>query len=76
MERLAFHFPRQAAFGMPKFKLIPLPHGDDSPGKRLAHIRRERGLTQIELAEETGLVQTLLRFATAPEVSAPEALSR
>jgi transcriptional regulator with XRE-family HTH domain len=68
-----------------KLKLAALPHGDDTPGRRLARIRRERGFTQIELAGKTGLVQTLvsdyergklrlnadmiLRFALALEVS-------
>jgi transcriptional regulator with XRE-family HTH domain len=67
-----------------KLKLMPLPHSDETPGQRLARIRRERGFTQIELAEKTGMVQTLvsdyergklrlnamiLRFATALEVS-------
>ena len=64
---------------------MPLPHSDETPGQRLARIRRERGFTQIELAEKTGMVQALvsdyergklrlnadmiLRFATALEVS-------
>jgi|SRR5665213_337788 len=88
MERLAFHFPRHAAFVMPKpskLKLRPLSHSVETPGQCPARIRRERGFTQFELAEKTGLVQTLvsdyehvkprlnagmiLRFATALEVS-------
>jgi len=44
----------------PKLKLMPLPPSDESPGHRLARIRRERGFTQNELAEKTGLVQTLV----------------
>ena len=83
-----FYHPRYTAFVMPKASkliLTPLPPSDETPGRRLARIRRERGFTQIELAEKTGLVQTLvsdyergklrlnadmiLRFATALEVS-------
>jgi len=79
---------RYTPFVMPrrsKLKLMPLPQSDETPGQRLARIRRERGFTQIELAEKTGLVQALvsdyergklrlnadmiLRFATALEVS-------
>lgn len=80
--------PRYTAFVMPKaskLKLMPLPPSDQTPGQRLARIRRERGFSQIELAEKTGMVQALvsdyergklrlnadmiLRFATALEVS-------
>ena len=43
-----------------KLKLMPLPPSDETPGRRLARIRRERDFTQIELAEKTGLVQTLV----------------
>lgn len=68
----------------------PLPPSDETPGRRLARLRRERGFTQGELAEKTGLVQTLisdyergklrlnaemiLRFATALEVSTDDLL--
>ena len=88
MNMLVFHPPRYTAFVMPrasKLTLMPLPKSDETPGQRLARIRRERGFTQIELAEKTGLVQTLvsdyergklrlnadmiLRFATALEIS-------
>jgi transcriptional regulator with XRE-family HTH domain len=70
--------------------LAPLPPGDETPGQRLSRIRRERGFTQIELAEKTGLVQTLvsdyergklrlnadmiLRLSTALEVSTDDLL--
>lgn len=59
-------------------------------GERLARLRKERGFTQVELAEKTGLIQvlvsdyergklrlnadTLIRFARALEVSADEIL--
>lgn len=78
---------------MPKasrLKLAPLPPSGETPGERLARIRRERGFTQRELADKTGLIQTLvsdyergklrlnadmiLRFATALEVSTDELL--
>ena len=68
-----------------KLALAPLPLSDETPGQRLERIRRERGFPQVELAERTGLVQTLvsgyergklrlnadmiLRFAAALEVS-------
>ena len=73
-----------------KLKLAPLPPSDESPGERLARIHRERGFTKNELAEKTGLVQTLvsdyergklrlnadmiLRFARALEVSTDDLL--
>jgi transcriptional regulator with XRE-family HTH domain len=93
METPVFHPPRYNALGMPKaskLNLMPLPPSDETPGQRLARIRRERGFTQIELAEKTGLVQTLvsdyergklrlnadmiLRLATALEVSTDDLL--
>lgn len=73
-----------------KLSLPPLPFSDETPGQRLARIRRERGFTQVELAEKTGLVQTLVsdyergklrlnasmivRFATALDVSTDDLL--
>jgi transcriptional regulator with XRE-family HTH domain len=93
METPVFHPPRYNALDMPKaskLNLTPLPASDETPGQRLARIRRERGFTQIELAEKTGLVQTLvsdyergklrlnaemiLRLATALEVSTDDLL--
>ena len=63
---------------------------DAAFGKRLARIRKERGFTQIELAEQTGIIQpvlsdyergklrphpeTLIRLAKALHVSADEIL--
>ena len=63
---------------------------DIALGKRLARLRKERGYTQIELAEKTGIIQpvlsdyergmlrphpdTLIRLATALQVSADELL--
>jgi transcriptional regulator with XRE-family HTH domain len=38
------------------------PHADseETPGQRLARLRKERGWTQVELAERVGITQTLL----------------
>jgi transcriptional regulator with XRE-family HTH domain len=63
---------------------------EESVGQRLARLRKERGFTQVELAEKTGLIQALvsdyergklrlnaeilIRFARALEVSADEIL--
>jgi transcriptional regulator with XRE-family HTH domain len=47
---------------MPKsrFKLPPLKHVKGSLGTRIAHIRKERGLSQTELAARIGIIQTLI----------------
>jgi len=73
-----------------KLALAPLPPSNETPGQRLARLRRERGFTQVELADRTGLVQTLvsdyergklrlnadmiLRFSTALDVSTDDLL--
>ncbi len=73
-----------------RFKLPPLPIGPESFGERLSRIRKERGFTQVELAEKVGLIQTLIsdyerdvlrlnaemivRLALALDVSADELL--
>lgn len=73
-----------------RLKLPPLNLGKESNGQRLARLRKERGYTQIELADKTGIPQTLItdyerdrlrlhaemvvRFAQALEVSADELL--
>jgi transcriptional regulator with XRE-family HTH domain len=33
---------------------------EETPGQRLARLRKERGWTQVELAERVGITQTLL----------------
>jgi transcriptional regulator with XRE-family HTH domain len=33
---------------------------EETPGERLARLRKERGWTQVELAERVGITQTLL----------------
>lgn len=79
------HMPRRS-----RLKLPPLNLGAESIGQRLARLRKERGYTQIELAEKTGIPQTLItdyerdrlrlhsemviRFAQAFEISTDELL--
>jgi transcriptional regulator with XRE-family HTH domain len=73
-----------------RLKPAPIQKGDETHGQRLARLRKERGFTQKELAERTGLIQALisdyerdklrlnadmiLRFSTALEVSTDEML--
>lgn len=73
-------------------RLLPEPFspGDESFGQRLARVRKERGYTQVELAQKIGIIQALVsdyerdklrpygdmvaRFALALDVSADELL--
>jgi transcriptional regulator with XRE-family HTH domain len=73
-----------------KLKLKPVDTGKESLGQRLARLRKERGLTQKQVAESTGLIQELvssyeldklrlnsemiLRFSELLNVSADELL--
>jgi transcriptional regulator with XRE-family HTH domain len=73
-----------------KLKLKPVDKGEESLGQRLARLRKERGWTQKQIAERTGLIQELvsnyetdklrlnadmiLRFAEVLEVSTDELL--
>jgi transcriptional regulator with XRE-family HTH domain len=78
---------------MPKkrtLKLAPIDFGSETLGQRLARIRKERGFTQVELAQRIGLIQSLVsdyetdrlnlsaemavRFAMALDVSIDELL--
>lgn len=43
-----------------KSKLAPTPAQKETLGLRLAQVRKERGLTQVELAERTGLIQVVV----------------
>ena len=43
-----------------KIKLPPLDLGDETIGERIARLRKERGLTQVELAKKIGIGQTLI----------------
>jgi ribosome-binding protein aMBF1 (putative translation factor) len=48
--------------GMPRisgFKLPPLP-AKESIGERVARIRKDRGFTQVELAEKIGMIQSIV----------------
>lgn len=77
--------PKRATISKP-----PLDYGGEAIGQRLARLRKERGFTQVELAEKTGTRQVLIsayetdraalsaemavRFAVALEVSTDELL--
>lgn len=43
-----------------KLKFPPLDLGDETLGKRLTRLRKERGLTQIDLAKKIGITQVLV----------------
>ena len=43
-----------------KLKLPPLDLSSDSFGQRLARFRRQKGLTQAELADQVGITQPLI----------------
>ena len=47
---------------MPRVSKLKLPpiSTDESIGQRLARIRKERGFTQVELAEKIGIIQSLV----------------
>ena len=73
-----------------RLALPPLDTGKETPGQRITRIRKERGFTQIELAERIGTIQTLVcdyekdrlrlsaemavRFAIALEISVDQLL--
>jgi transcriptional regulator with XRE-family HTH domain len=73
-----------------KLKLMPVAFDKEALGQRLARIRKERGLTQKDVAERTGLIQTLVsdyergrlrlaadmivRFAVALDITTDELL--
>lgn len=86
-------FPRPyTESGMPRIsrlKLPPIP-AKESLGERVARIRKERGFTQVELAEKIGVIQSIvsaierdvlklsaemaIRFALALEVTTDDLL--
>ena len=86
--------PLQFAATMPRASRLKLPplavDADESLGQRLARIRKEKGFTQVELAQKVGIIQVLVsdyergklrphpemlvRFALALGVSADELL--
>ena len=51
-------------FTMPKRSKLKLPplrlSTDETAGQRLARLRKERGLTQVELAAKVGIIQGLV----------------
>ena len=73
-----------------KLKLPPLNLGEETIGKRIARLRKERGYTQAELSDKMGLIQALVsdyerdklrlhaemvsRFALALEVTSDQLL--
>jgi transcriptional regulator with XRE-family HTH domain len=73
-----------------KLKLTPVDLGGETFGERLARLRKQRGWTQTDIAERTGLTQVLVsdyergrlrlsaemavRFASALGISADELL--
>jgi transcriptional regulator with XRE-family HTH domain len=73
-----------------KLSLPPIDWGKETIGERVARLRKERGYTQVELAEKIGILQTLVtdyendrlrltaemavRFALALDVSLDELL--
>jgi transcriptional regulator with XRE-family HTH domain len=73
-----------------RLELPPLKLGKETMGQRIARLRKERGYTQAELAEKTGIIQALIsdyerdklrlhaemviRFAQALDVSTDELL--
>lgn len=48
---------------MPRKRTLKLPlldYGNETVGQRLARIRKQRGFTQVQLAKEMGLIQSLV----------------
>jgi transcriptional regulator with XRE-family HTH domain len=43
-----------------RLKLPPIEPGGESMGERVARLRKERGFTQVELAEKVGIIQTIV----------------
>lgn len=43
-----------------RLKLPPLNLGNETFGQRVGRLRRERGVTQVELAEKIGIIQVLI----------------
>jgi len=41
-------------------KLPPIDLGDEELGERIARLRRDKGLTQVELADKIGIIQPVL----------------
>ena len=72
-------------------KLPPVDRGGETIGERIARMRKERGFTQVELADKIGTIQTIVsdyetdrlrlsaemavRFALALDVSMDDILN-
>ena len=41
-------------------ELPPLDYGNEPVGQRLARLRKERGFTQVDLAQKIGIIQSLV----------------
>jgi transcriptional regulator with XRE-family HTH domain len=93
MESISFYSTHTLRLFMAKratVKTPPLDFGGESLGERLARLRKQRGYTQIDLAEKVGTTQVLLsayetgrcqfsvemaiRFALALDISTDELL--
>lgn len=91
--RVIADFSFTLAFAMPRIsrlKLPPLEGADETLGDRIARLRKERGYSQVELAERIGIIQALVsdyekgklrltaemavRFARALEVTTDDLL--
>ncbi|MGA2038266.1 MAG: helix-turn-helix transcriptional regulator [Bryobacteraceae bacterium] len=56
-------FRLYTGFAMPRIsrlKLPPVDLGGETIGERVARLRKERGYTQVELAEKVGIIQTIV----------------
>ena len=51
-----------------RLKLPPLDLGPETYGRRLARLRKERGYTQVELAEKIGIIQAIVSAYERDEV--------
>jgi transcriptional regulator with XRE-family HTH domain len=64
-EEAAIEVPDKILAAMPRKSRLKLPPLDlpgraDSLGERLAYLRKQRGYTQVELAEQMGIIQSLI----------------
>lgn len=53
---LGRRFTPKSRFQLPPLKLA----GEGTLGDRIEHFRKERGLTQVELAARVGIIQSLI----------------
>jgi transcriptional regulator with XRE-family HTH domain len=63
VEIKAVVFRPYTGFAMPRIsrlKLPPVDLGGETIGERVARLRKERGYTQVELAEKVGIIQTIV----------------